>query len=183
MKAVRLLLLLAFFTFGCIASSTSASQASPSFDPFVSIFPSSPASHQYSKFSSSPTSSSTIPPSIQKINVDASNDVEKLTAYYSSARGWYAISGHFEDGLGWASYADRVNSTGWALLAVRASPRMKTEGWKDEDQGFVIGFLEGLVSAKRIYEAHLNWKAFDKPLTADVLKYCADQVKRFILFI
>ncbi len=102
-------------------------------------------------------------------------EAQELTAYVTfdgDRQHWYTRQGIHKDGVAWATFLDQINSTGWSQLTVTASP-----SFDDVAQGYAMGFLEGTLTAQRIYQAYLNYVATMPANTPQILKFCNDQVQ------
>jgi hypothetical protein len=80
------------------------------------------------------------------------------TVYYTSSSNSYTFTSGIVDtnGAAWGYYYDEINSTGWSRLYVHSNVLVA-----DKVQSYAAGFLEGVLTAKRIAQHKINcWSIF-----------------------
>lgn len=88
---------------------------------------------------------------IRSFLAEAAGPVVNATAY-STPEGIRIQFGVWdEEGIAWAKFEDSLHTTGWGIFEVKTSPR-----FPDYLQARSAGYLEGALTASRIYEHYLN---------------------------
>jgi len=76
---------------------------------------------------------------------------------------WRVLDGRRQDAVGWATYENKMQTTGWVELTVESNPNSD-----DELQAFGAGFLEGWLTHAEIYNISLNFQTAKRPLAPAV---------------
>eukprot|EP00128_Syssomonas_multiformis_P006089 Colp12_sorted_trinity150504_noHs@9576 len=83
-------------------------------------------------------------------------EVRTATLYRGSDGDYSLIFGKQDtEGVAWASFDDALETKGWGELKIRTN-----RAFKDTQQSYAAGYLEGALTANRIYENHQSMSAF-----------------------